>query len=112
MSSRLLARASIVVMAAALLSCGSGTSARTEQHAAKAPSPLISRGLPVYASSQLYPARNANDADYSSVWRGAVPGWIAVDLSRVPAARRARTIVGWFNDPITSPYDHTLVGEP
>src|SRR5206468_30354 len=37
---------------------------------------------------------------------------IALDLSRVPAARRQRVIVGWFNDPITSPYDHTLVAEP
>lgn len=100
----------IVVLAGALLSCGSGTSARTDT-AAK-PSPLISRGVPVFASSQLYPASNANDADYSSVWRGSVPGWIALDLSRVPAARRARVLVAWFNDPITSPYDHTLVGEP
>jgi lysophospholipase L1-like esterase len=99
----------IVAMGAAVLSCGSGTSARTN---AAAPSPLISRGVPVFASSELYPARNANDADYSSVWRGSVPGWIAIDLSRVPAARRTRVVVAWFNDPITSPYDHTLVGEP
>ena len=98
----------VVVMAGALLSCGS----RTSPHIAAAATPLISHGVPVFASSQLQPAANANDADYSTVWRGSIPGWIAYDLSRVPVARRGRVIVAWFNDPITSPYDHTLVGEP
>ncbi len=91
----------VVVMAGALLSCGSRTSPRTAATA----TPLISRGVPVFASSQVYPATNANDGDYSTVWRGSIPGWIAYDLSRVPAARRQRVIVAWFNDPITSPYD-------
>ena len=91
-----------------LLSCGSGTSSTAPTRATM---PLISRGVPVFGSSELFPARNAIDGDYSTVWRGSIPGWIALDVSRVPAAKRARVIVGWFNDPITSPYDHTLIGE-
>jgi lysophospholipase L1-like esterase len=98
----------VVVMAGALLSCGSASSAKRTD----ATSPLISRAVPAYASSELHPARNANDNDYGTFWTGAVPGWIAYDLSRVSPARRRRVIVGWFNDPITSPYDHTIVGEP
>src|SRR5439155_8155544 len=62
-------------------------------------------------STQLYGAANANDADYSTYWRGSIPGWIAYDLSHVPAAQRGQVIVGWYNDPSTSPYDHTIVGE-
>jgi lysophospholipase L1-like esterase len=99
-------------MAGALISCGSGTSTPSQRSvAAVATTQLISRNVPVFASSQLYPARAANDGDYSTVWRGSIPGWIAYDLSRVPAAKRARVIVAWFNDPVTSPYDHTVVGE-
>jgi len=73
--------------------------------------PLISRGVPVSTSSQIYPVTWANDADYSTKWRGAIPGWIAFDLSGVPAGRRAQVIIAWYNDPSTSPYDHTMVGE-
>jgi lysophospholipase L1-like esterase len=72
---------------------------------------LISRGAPAYASSQTYPAGSADDADYGTTWMGTIPGWIAYDLSNVPAAQRGRVIVAWFNDPMTSPYDHTVVGE-
>ncbi len=97
------------VMAGALLACGSAKPA-SERPAATA-SPLISRGVPAYASSEIFPARDANDADYGTVWRGSIPGWIAYDLSRVKPARRGKVIVGWFNDPITSPYDHTIAGE-
>src|SRR5207237_953138 len=32
-------------------------------------------------------------------------------LSHVPATQRGAVIVGWYNDPATSPYDHTIVGE-
>ena len=72
---------------------------------------LISRGLPVFASSQIYGVAGANDSDYSTVWRGNIPGWIALDLSRVPVAQRTQVILAWYNDPSTSPYDHTVVGE-
>jgi hypothetical protein len=89
------------LMTGFLLSCGIGTSGTTSSLApVRATTQLISRNVPVYASSELYPARNANDGDYSTVWRGSIPGWIAYDLSRVPAARRARVIVAWFNDPL------------
>jgi lysophospholipase L1-like esterase len=101
----------LFLMAGALLSCGSGNPSARGGPVAVA-SPLISRGAPAFASSEIFPARDANDADYGTVWRGAIPGWIAYDLSRVPAARRGRVIVAWFNDPITSPYDHTVAGEP
>src|SRR4051812_423180 len=79
--------------------------------AAPSPMPLISRGVPVYASSQIYPATYANDSSYGTNWRGTIPGWIALDLSRVPAAQRHQAIVAWYNDPATSPYDHTVVGD-
>jgi len=72
---------------------------------------LISRGVPAFASSEIDAVSNANDASYDSIWRGDIPGWIAYNLSGVPAANRARVVVGWYNDPITSPYDHPLVGE-
>jgi lysophospholipase L1-like esterase len=73
--------------------------------------PVISRGAPAFASSQLYPAADANDSDYTSYWRGSIPGWIAYDLSKVPAGQRGKVLVAWYNDPITSPYDHTVTGE-
>ena len=96
-------------MAAALIACGSAKPAA--RPAAATASPLISQGVPAYASSEIFPARDANDADYGTVWRGSIPGWIAYDLSRVKPARRGKVIVAWFNDPITSPYDHTIAGE-
>jgi lysophospholipase L1-like esterase len=98
--------APILALAGLILVYGSGTSS-----AGPAPMPLISRGVPVFASSQIYAASNANDGDYSTYWRGSIPGWIAYDLSKVPAAQRGRVIVAWYNDPATSPYDHTIVGE-
>jgi len=79
--------------------------------AAVATMPLISRNVPAFASSQLSPAKSANDADYGTTWRGAIPGWLAYDLSAVPAGQRGQVIVGWYNDPITSPYDHVISGE-
>jgi len=95
-------------VAGLLLGCGS----RATSSAAPTTNGLISRGVPVFASSQLHPAKYANDADYGTVWRGSVPGWIAYDLSRIAPARRGRVLLAWFNDPITSPYDHTIAGEP
>src|SRR5689334_4416012 len=96
-----------LVAVAAIAGSGRGPSAG----AAPSPMPLISRGVPVFASSQIYPAASAIDADYATQWRGALPGWIALDLSRVPAAQRGQVIVAWYNEPATSPYDHTLVGD-
>src|SRR4051812_34468871 len=73
--------------------------------------PVISRGVPVYTSSAVYPATNANDADYSTYWRGTPPAWLAYDLSSVPAMRRGQVVVAWYNDPITAPYNHTVIND-
>jgi lysophospholipase L1-like esterase len=100
----------LLLMAAALIACGSAKPAA--RPTAATASPLISRGVPVFASSEIYPARDANDADYGTAWRGAIPGWIAYDLSRISPSRRSRVLVAWFNDGITSPYDHTISAEP
>jgi lysophospholipase L1-like esterase len=74
--------------------------------------PVISRGKPAFASSAQQPAGNANDNSYSTYWESNGPAWLAYDLSSVPAANRGRVVVGWYNDPITYPYDHTISGEP
>ncbi|MGD0524942.1 MAG: SGNH/GDSL hydrolase family protein [Polyangiaceae bacterium] len=66
--------------------------------------PLISGGLPAYASYASSPASNAVDADYSTVWRSGhdpAPGdtnWIALDLSSVPVASRTSVYSVWFNE--------------
>jgi lysophospholipase L1-like esterase len=73
--------------------------------------PVISRGLPAFASSAQQPATDANDSDYSTYWRSTGPAWLAYDLSSVPAANRGQVVVGWYNDPITTPYDHTVTGD-
>jgi lysophospholipase L1-like esterase len=36
---------------------------------------------------------------------------VAYDLSQVPPAQRGPVVVAWFNDPMTYPYDHKLVGD-
>src|SRR6185312_6858802 len=79
--------------------------------AAPVPMPLISRGLPAFTSSGIYPARDANDGDYDTVWRGSSKSWLAYDLSTVPSSRRSRILVAWYNDPITTPYDYALAGD-
>jgi lysophospholipase L1-like esterase len=71
--------------------------------------PVISRGVPAFASSGN--AGGANDSSYSTYWRSNGPGWLAYDLSSVPAAHRGLVVVGWYNDPITTPYDHTVNGD-
>jgi len=60
--------------------------------------PLISRDVPAYASSGQ--AFDANDSNYDSYWRssGALPAWIAYDLSAVPAVQRGRVAVVWYCD--------------
>lgn len=73
---------------------------------------LISRGVPVFASSEIWPATWANDNDYTTLWRGAIPSWLAYDLSGVPAAERASIVLVWYNDPLTGNYDHALIGSP
>jgi chitodextrinase/lysophospholipase L1-like esterase len=75
-----------------------------------APMPLISRGKPAFASSGT--ASTANDSSYSSYWSpSAFPGWLAYNLSSVPAAQRTQVVVGWYNDPLTTPYDYKLIND-
>ncbi len=70
---------------------------------------VISRHLPAFASSGYYPASNANDDSYDTTWRSqGTPGWLAYDLSNVPASQRSKVLVVWYNE--TSNYDHTIIG--
>jgi lysophospholipase L1-like esterase len=69
--------------------------------------PVISRGVPAFASSDI--AANANDSSYGTTWKGTVPGWIAYDLSGVPAAQRGQVDVAWYNND-TYDYDHSIKG--
>jgi hypothetical protein len=72
--------------------------------------PVISRGVPAYASSSLgRDANAANDNDYGSYWRSSsVPAWLAYDLSGVPVAQRGNVLLAWYNDPITPDYNYTI----
>jgi hypothetical protein len=74
------------------------------------PLPVISRNAPAFASSAQYPAADADDASYDTQWRSSGPAWLAYDLSAVPAARRGKVVVAWYNND-TGAYDHTLIGE-
>lgn len=60
--------------------------------------PIISRGVPAYASSGT--ASNGNSSTYLTPWTsaGENPAWLAYDLSGVPADRRGNVIVFWHND--------------
>src|SRR5438034_2379220 len=73
---------------------------RTELRAASAPAPMpvISRGVPAFATNAVYPASGGNDADYDTVFRGTPPTSLTYDLSGVPAANRGRVLVAWYHD--------------
>jgi hypothetical protein len=81
--------------------------------------PVISRGVPAFTNDDCNggsSAAFANDDDYDTQWRScaaspsaARPVWLSYQLSGVPVARRGRVLVVWYNDPRTSPYDHTLI---
>lgn len=83
------------------------------------PLPLISRGVPAYTNDNCggsYPASNADDASYVTIWRtcsgapsASSPKWLAYDLSGVPAAQRRSVLVAWINE-TTSNYDHVVGG--
>ncbi len=82
------------------------------------PMPLISRGVPAYASGGCGDPRAAADANYDTRWdcppvpSAAAPDWLAYDLSGVPPAHRTRVVVAWFNDPVTSQFDRSVTGDP
>lgn len=96
--------------AAALLAalCATGVCGGAALAAPLAPTPLISRNVPAYASSGN--AQAANDANYRSTWRGRAPGWIAYDLSAVPAASRANIPLAWYGD--SYDYDPSVFVRP
>lgn len=80
---------------------------------------VISRGVKAFANntcSGSYPAGYANDGDADSVWMACgapsatSPKRLSYDLSTVPAAQRGRVLVSWYNDPMTSEYNHKLIG--
>jgi len=74
----------------------------------KNPMGLISRGVPAFASSGYTPASNANDNSYDTTWRSqGTPAWLAYDLSSVPASRRGKVLVVWYNESYN--YDHTII---
>ena len=69
------------------------------------PLPIISRNCPAYANDDV--PTNANGSDYGTTWKGTTPGWIAYDLSGVPAAQRGQVVVIWYN-PDSYDYDPTI----
>ncbi len=74
-------------------------------------SSLISLDVPAYASSGYDPASQANDDSYDSTWRSQeMPAWLSYDLSSVPATRRSKVLVAWYNE--SGNYDHTIIGYP
>lgn len=75
--------------------------------------PVVSSGVPAYASSVsgTNPPSNADGPiydvfDYHS-WKSAgVPAWIAYDLSAVPSNQRGLVDITWFNN--TDAYDYLV----
>src|SRR5438093_171195 len=51
-------------------------SPQTQTPLGNTPMPLISRNVHVFASSENYPATNANDTSYDTTWRSqGTPAW-------------------------------------
>ncbi len=84
------------------------------------PMPVISRGVPAYASSAQSQgsAADGNSADYEVYWQSAsqpissaAPAWLAYDLSSVPVCQRGKVLVSWYQ-PVGydafDPYDFTI----
>jgi GDSL-like Lipase/Acylhydrolase family len=69
-----------------------------------APMPLVTRGLPAFASAKTGDASKAVDGDYGTSWRSAHtptpddPDWLALDISSVPTTRRATVYSLWWNE--------------
>jgi hypothetical protein len=62
---------------------------------AAGPMKLISRGLPVFASSGM--ASSANDDKPNIAWSSeSLPAWLAYDVSSVPAADRKQVLLAWY----------------
>jgi GDSL-like Lipase/Acylhydrolase family len=89
---------------------GSGTSAgsnvdggappTTPPGTLPAPMPLISSNVPAFASSTDAGSNTAGAQDWqpTTAWlSGAMPAWLAYDLSKVPSDRRERVLVAWYD---------------
>lgn len=64
------------------------------------PMPVISNNVPAFASSSDFNSSGAaaNDGKYQSAWlAGAMPAWLAYDLSGVPSDQRKRVLVAWYD---------------
>jgi len=96
---------------------GSGSASTSVTAAAPSPGTssalaLISRGVPIVASSAMYPATSANDGDYNTEWRSnGTPATLALDLSSVPVSQRQNIWLVWYNDG-TYAYNHALINQP
>jgi len=91
-----------VLLLLGLLGPSSAAGVQASPAPAPPPLPLISRGVPAFASGG-YPASNANDANYATSWRSettpstSAPAWVAYDLSGVPAAQRHQVLAAWYS---------------
>ena len=92
---------SVLMLIVFLAVCINGLAAT----AAPPPLPLISLNVPAFAPTD-YPA-SADDNNYGTCWRGTIPGWLAYDLSSVPAAQRGQVVVVFY-DTDSNDYDHTI----
>jgi lysophospholipase L1-like esterase len=81
------------------------------------PMEIISNGAPAYSDSNCVFGRlasAANDGAYADAWRSCStpsakkPAWVAYDLSGVPAEKKEKVLLVWYNED-TSAYDHTLI---
>lgn len=68
---------------------------------AAAANQIISRQAPAYASGGK--ASDGNDDAYWTEWQSDAPGYLAYDLSGVPASQRKQVIAVWYN---SSTYDN------
>lgn len=74
--------------------------------------PIISRGMPAFASSNIQPnalASYANDNNYGTFYRSYfLPAWVAYDLSSVPPSHRHKVLAVFYN----SSYAYDTVNNP
>jgi len=96
--------------------------------AAVTPMPVISHGVPVFASGTAPAVQTsaANDTNEASMWvSSAVPTWLAYDLSSVPTSQRQQVLVAWYapwalgyinaapiSDAFQIPIDYTIETNP
>lgn len=62
--------------------------------------PIISHGVPAFASTSDNNAgpSNANDGNPATGWMStALPAWLAYDLSSVPSSQRQEVLIAWYD---------------